>query len=91
MKAYKLKAWPELPAAFRHTSYRRLLTELSQRPVNDIELRGRGLSRKQLHGLLQYLDEVGALETHLAPPPARWAGWWQWITQQPLWRRLARP
>jgi hypothetical protein len=90
MKEYKLKAWPDLPAAFRRTSYRRLLTELSQRHVNDDELRGRGLSRRQLQGLLHYLNQVQALETRTAAPPQRLFGWWQWLTQRPLWRRLAR-
>ena len=34
MRHYKLSAWPELPAAYRRTAYRRLLHEMSQRYVS---------------------------------------------------------
>ena len=38
MKEYKLLAWPDLPAEFRRTGFRRLLTELSQRHMSEAML-----------------------------------------------------
>lgn len=38
MKEYKLKAWPDLPAEFRRTTYRRMVSELSQRFVTEAHL-----------------------------------------------------
>ena len=31
MKEYRLLAWPELPAEYRRTAHRRVLSEMSQR------------------------------------------------------------
>ncbi len=46
MRHYKLSAWPELPAAYRRTAYRRLLHEMSQRYVSLGQLsQASGLSR----------------------------------------------
>jgi hypothetical protein len=89
MKEYRLKAWPELPVAFRHTKYRRTLNDLSQRHAAEFELLRRGrLSRRQLRGLLNFLDIQQALDTREAPQPAKASSWWHNIPWQSWRRRL---
>lgn len=91
MKEYRLKAWPELPAAFRHTSYRRTLSDLSQRHAPESELLRRGgLSRRQLRGLLKWLATQQALDTREAPRVVSAARWWHHLPWQALRRRLRR-
>lgn len=63
MKEYRLKSWPELPAAFRRTVYRRLLSDLSQRHMSEAALRQRsGLSWSDVRTLLHYLQAEGLLD-----------------------------
>lgn len=63
MKEYKLKSWPELPAAFRRTVYRRLLSDLSQRHMSETALRQRsGLGSSDIRALLNYLEAEGLLD-----------------------------
>lgn len=90
MKEYKLKAWPDLPAAFRQTSYRRLLSELSQRHIHEADLQSRsGLSRRQLHKLMALLATQQVLEVREAKPkPARWQDALPWLMG--FWRRFSR-
>lgn len=74
MKEYRLKSWPELPAAFRRTSYRRLLSDLSQRHMSESDLRQRsGLGRSDVRALLDYLNAEELLdhrEAQDAPLPS---------------------
>ena len=91
MKTYKLKAWPELPPAFRRMAYRRLLSDLSQRHVSEQELRTTcGLPGSDVRALLSHLDQEGLLDTRDAPdatPASR--GWMRFTAplQQLLLRR----
>jgi hypothetical protein len=63
MKEYRLKSWPELPAIFRRTVYRRLLSDLSQRHMSEMALRQRsGLSSADLRSLVNYLKTEGLLD-----------------------------
>jgi predicted DNA-binding ArsR family transcriptional regulator len=63
MKEYRLKSWPELPAAFRRTVYRRLLSDLSQRHMSVAALRQRsGLSTSDVRSLMHYLETEGLLD-----------------------------
>ncbi len=77
MDTYKLKAWPELPPAFRRMAFRRLLSDLSQRHMSEQELRGAsGLSGSDVRALLSHLDQEGLLDTRVAPDaPAASRGW----------------
>jgi hypothetical protein len=91
MKTYKLKAWPELPPAFRRMACRRLLSELSQRHVSEPELRSScGLSSGDVRALLSHLDQEGLLDTREAPDTAPSSRGWMRFTaplQQLLLRR----
>ena len=63
MKEYRLTSWPDLPAAFRRTVYRRLLSDLSQRHMSEAALRQRsGLGSSDVRALLNYLETEGLLD-----------------------------
>jgi predicted ArsR family transcriptional regulator len=85
MKAYRLTAWPDLGPQHRRTAYRRLLSDMSQRPLSLGELCARsGLPRQEVRSFLVNLTERGLLITHDAPR----AGWP--LSLRPLrdwWRR----
>ena len=54
MKHYKLQAWPDLPAAFHRTAYRRMLHKMSQRYASVQQLMSEsGLART---AVVQFLD-----------------------------------
>ena len=56
MKHYKLVAWPDLPAPFHRTAYRRMLHQMSQRHVSVQQLiHESGLSRA---AVTQFLDTL---------------------------------
>lgn len=56
MKQYKLAAWPDLPASFHRTAYRRMLHRMSQRHVTVQQLMHEsGLARA---AVLQFLDSL---------------------------------
>lgn len=56
MKQYKLSAWPDLPAPFHRTAYRRMLHQMSQRYVSVPHLmRESGLAR---HAVVQFLESL---------------------------------
>lgn len=58
MKQYKLAAWPDLPAAFHRTAYRRMLHQMSQRHVSVQQLmHASGLTR---NAVMQFLDILSA-------------------------------
>lgn len=62
MKEFKLASWPELPAPYRRTVYRRLLSDLSQRHLCAQELTERsGLSRHEVREFLDLLAHIGVL------------------------------
>jgi hypothetical protein len=69
-KEFKLSGWPEqLPAAYRRTSYRRMLNDLSLRYVSLPQLASSsGASRGEVRDLLRELAGRGVLEERLAPP-----------------------
>jgi len=68
-KEFKLSGWPELPAAYRRTSYRRMLNDLSARYVSLPDLaHSSGASRGEVRGLLRELAGRGVLQERMAPP-----------------------
>ncbi len=76
MKQYKLKAWPDLPASFKRTAHRRLLSVLSQRYLGDAEMQGlSGLKSAELREFLQYLAANELLESREAPLASRNSRW----------------
>jgi hypothetical protein len=76
MKQYKLKAWPDLPANFKRTAHRRLLSVLSQRYLGEAEMqRVSGASSAELRELLQFLAQEDLLDSRDAEVAANAAGW----------------
>jgi DNA-binding IclR family transcriptional regulator len=71
MKSYKLTAWPDLPAAFRHVQHARMLMELSQRHITEAGLQqATGLALPEVRRFVQHLNSLGLLEMEeVAPPP----------------------
>ena len=60
MKHYKLAAWPDLPASFHRTAYRRMLHRMSQRHVSVQQLMHEsGLARA---AVMQFLDTLNERE-----------------------------
>lgn len=57
MKEFKLVTWPDLPAAYQRTVYRRMLSDMSQRYVALPQLAKRsGLSRHEVRQFIEMLD-----------------------------------
>jgi hypothetical protein len=62
MKEYKLAAWPDLPATFHRTSFRRMLSDMSHRYVTVQQLMtSSGGTRMEVRLFLQMLAERGLL------------------------------
>jgi hypothetical protein len=62
MKHYKLAAWPDLPATFQRTTYRRMLSDMSHRYVTVQQLMASsGATRMEVRLFLQTLSERGLL------------------------------
>jgi hypothetical protein len=62
MKHYKLSSWPELPAAYHRTVYRRMLSDLSHRYMSLSALVvSSGASKLEVRQFLQMLDSKGLL------------------------------
>jgi hypothetical protein len=58
MKEYRLLAWPELPAEYRRTAHRRVLSEMSQRFVSVAKLvEISGLKKAELRAFIEMLDD----------------------------------
>ena len=58
MKEYRLLAWPELPAEYRRTAHRRILSEMSQRFVSVPKLvEISGLKKAELRAFIEMLDD----------------------------------
>lgn len=63
MKQYKLGAWPDLPASFHRTAYRRMLHRMSQRHVSVQQLMHEsGLARAAVMQFLEILHERQLLD-----------------------------
>jgi hypothetical protein len=57
MKEFKLIAWPELPAAFQRTAYRRMLSDMSHRYMTLPQLAGSsGLTRAEVRSFIELLQ-----------------------------------
>jgi len=62
MKQYKLLAWPELPAAYHRTVYRRMLSDLSHRYMSVSALvLSSGATRPEVRQFVQMLESKGLL------------------------------
>ena len=74
MKEYKLLSWPDLPAEFRRTGFRRLLSDLSQRHISEASLLKRdGIKPAEVRALLQFLASRKVLDVREgAPRGSRW-------------------
>jgi hypothetical protein len=58
MKEYKLAAWPELPAPFHRTVFRRMLSDMSHRYISVTGLVvSSGATKLEVRQFLQMLDE----------------------------------
>jgi hypothetical protein len=76
MKQYKLKAWPDLPANFKRTAHRRVLSALSQRYLSEAEMQQlSGVSSGDLRDLLQFLAREEQLESREAIVAANSPRW----------------
>ena len=89
MKEYKLLSWPDLPAEFRRTGFRRLLSELSQRHISEATLLKRdGIKPAEVRSLLQFLAKLDLLDVREAVPAhSKWrpslsgfSGWLRRLT-----------
>ena len=62
MKEFKLAAWPELPAPYHRTVYRRMLSDLSHRYMSVSQLiLSSGASKLEVRQFMQMLNERGLL------------------------------
>jgi hypothetical protein len=62
MKEYKLAAWPELPAPFHRTVYRRMLSDMSHRYMTASALvMSSGAAKFEVRQFLHMLDDRGLL------------------------------
>ena len=62
MKQYKLAAWPELPAAYHRTVFRRMLSDMSHRYMSLPALvLSSGGTKPEVRQFLQMLDNMGVL------------------------------
>ena len=69
MKEFKLTAWPELPAPYHRTVYRRMLSDMSHRYMSVQQLvLASGASRLDVRLFLQMLGERGMLREREGEP-----------------------
>jgi hypothetical protein len=62
MKEFKLSSWPELPAQYHRTMYRRMLSDMSHRYVTPQQLvSSSGASKIEVRDFLQMLEGRGLL------------------------------
>jgi hypothetical protein len=85
MKEFKLISWPDLPAEFRRTPFRRLLSDMSQRHVSESMLVKRdGVKAAEVRALLQFLASRDVLDVRDASARRGWrpflAGWLRRLT-----------
>lgn len=70
MKEYRLLAWPDLPAEFKRTAHRRVLSDMSLRFMSIAQLcEVSGLKKGDLKSLLHLLDGRGVLDERDATAP----------------------
>jgi len=85
MKEFKLISWPDLPAEFRRTPFRRLLSDMSQRHLSESLLIKRdGVKPAEVRALLQFLASRQVLDVREAGARQGWrpllAGWLRRLT-----------
>jgi len=69
MKEFKLTAWPDLPAPYHRTAYRRMLSDMSHRYMSVQQLVvASGASRLDVRMFLQMLGERGLLREREGQP-----------------------
>jgi hypothetical protein len=69
MKEFKLAAWPDLPAPYHRTVYRRMLSDMSHRYMSVQQLvLSSGASRMDVRLFLQMLGERGLLREREGEP-----------------------
>ena len=86
MKEYKLTAWPDLPAEFRRTAYRRIVSELSQRFASEIQLQScSGISLADVRKFLTHLQTRDLVESQEAVMAVERRRPWQVFIQ--AWQR----
>lgn len=81
MKAYKLSGWPELPAPYHRTAYRRMLHEMSQRyaSINQL-MHASGLGRPAVKEFVEKLAARGMLvEREQQEPDSLFGSLGPWI------------
>ena len=85
MKEFKLISWPDLPAEFRRTAFRRLLSEMSQRHLSEATMSKRdGVKAAEVRALLQLLASRHVLDVRETNSRRGWrpmlAGWLRRLT-----------
>jgi hypothetical protein len=85
MKEFKLISWPDLPAEFRRTPFRRLLSDMSQRHISESLLIKRdGVKPAEVRALLQFLASRDVLDVREGDARRGWrpliAGWLRRLT-----------
>ena len=69
MKEYKLAAWPDLPAPYHRTVYRRMLSDMSHRYMSVQHLGvSSGATKLEVRTFIQMLDERGLLRQQEGEP-----------------------
>jgi hypothetical protein len=70
MKQFKLIAWPDLPASFQRTAYRRMLSDMSHRYLTQPQLAASsGLGKHEVRAFIDMLQSRSLLrEREIAEP-----------------------
>jgi hypothetical protein len=69
MKEFKLAAWPDLPAPFHRTAYRRMLSDMSHRYMTLSALvSASGAAKLEVRQFLDMLSDKGLLHEREAEP-----------------------
>ena len=69
MKEYKLTAWPDLPAPYHRTVYRRMLSDMSHRHMSLQHLGlSSGATKLEVRMFIQMLSERGLLREQEGAP-----------------------
>ena len=70
MKEYRLTGWPQLPAPFDRTAYRRMLSDMSHRHVTLAQLgESSGVRRQQVRAFIEMLEADGLVVERDAAAP----------------------
>ena len=69
MKEYKLSAWPELPAPYHRTVYRRMLSDMSHRYMSlNALVMASGAGKAEVRQFLDMLADNGLLLERMEEP-----------------------